>query len=147
MRRLTRPEFLRLPAGMFYFKDSQPALHIKGDTVSGVDWYVLDPAQVDGSLENVEWFDEKFAIENCMLETGASAPMSDTICRDGLFDADETFFVLEAADLARIRDMACAAIGLIEQGALPPPVGNVVTCAERRKVVAVCKPVGKPPTP
>ncbi|MDF1505786.1 hypothetical protein [Roseisolibacter sp. H3M3-2] len=99
MRIVDREAFLQLPAGTLFAKYepiSFGPLLIKGDT-SSADFWVQDllpwPEGVDDSLQ---YFD---AMEK-VAAGGASGPL-DFNCeaRDGLFDHDQLFAVLDRSDV------------------------------------------------
>lgn len=104
MRIRRRAEFLALPTGTIYAKGKPwcfDGLSVKSDTW-GNDWLTLSPMWVDDSdLE-------------AMLESGASSPMQEIYERDGCFDEDEIFLVMERADLERLRAMVDAALAVTE---------------------------------
>ncbi len=104
MKRINRADFLALPAGTFYFKAGDRTLAIKCETVAGKDWYAMEINQIEPpDADGCDWSDAVERAEQAML-SGASMPLIDTMTRDGLFDADETFFVFEAADLLALRN-------------------------------------------
>lgn len=111
MRIYRRKEFLALPAGTAYCKGKEfvfEGLTFKGEGYGMAnDWFVFDPAWVDGqdSGECLHRLDE-------MLQAGASYPMQDSICRDGLYDDDAIFLVFERADLMKLREHIDAAIAV-----------------------------------
>lgn len=106
MKRITRAEFLKLPAGVFYSKAGGPhcygsdQLAVKGDSMlfkdseSGGDWVEIPLAGICGNDAS-----ETDQLRDRMLSEGISVPLSDASCRDGLFDVHETFYVYEMADL------------------------------------------------
>lgn len=108
MRVVDRATFLALPPGTIYCKGVRWAfegLNVKQETAGSNDWYALDPAWVDGhdSGECIDRLEE-------MLAKGASYPMQDSACRDGLFDADAVFLIFERADLLTLRAWIDAAL-------------------------------------
>ncbi len=114
MRIYNRTEFMKLPEGTLYAK-GQPwyfgDICVKGETVvwDGVngDWYVHSFNWVDSD-------DTGVAIDrlNEMKDNGASYPMQDSICRDGMFDNDDLFLVYEQDDLERLKGFVDRAIGM-----------------------------------
>ena len=109
---LKRGDFLKLSAGTIYAKGKSwhwnfDQLAIKGDTLSTDDWGVLHPIwiEADDGREAVERLDE-------MLMNGASYPMAAAAGRDGCFDEDDVFLVLERADLMELRGMIDQALSV-----------------------------------
>jgi hypothetical protein len=96
MRIYKRAEFLKLPAGVMYFKGKPryfEQLSVKGETGTN-DWLERDYAGVEAD-DSEQWasrLDE-------MLETGVSYPVGTDFGRDGCFDDEEVFMVLEPKDL------------------------------------------------
>lgn len=114
MKRLTRDEFLKQPSGVFYFKESERALCIKHDRAGGVDWYVLQLAAIEPpDADGRDWANAVYEAEKAMLEQKISLPLCDTVTRDGLFDKDETFFVLDVEDLETLQQRIAAAIRVV----------------------------------
>ena len=107
MRIYTRADFLKLPPGTAYCKGKRwhfTGLGFKGESLDN-DWYETDPAWVDGYDSG-----ECFGRLEEMLATGASYPMDDSECRDGLFEPDDLFLVLEKDDLRQLRKWVDTAI-------------------------------------
>jgi hypothetical protein len=111
MRIYRREEFLKLPPGTFYLQASEPwawgNLAVKYDTLPTNDWICQD-------LFNPEAHDsgELFGRLDEMLELGTSYPLeTDCAGRDGAFDADALFMVLETEDLRRLRGLIDNALG------------------------------------
>lgn len=101
MRVVDRDTFLTLPAGTIYCKGTRwifGGLNMKHENCGKNDWYAADPAWVDGadSSECLDRLEE-------MLAKGASYPMQDSICRDGLFNDEAVFLIYERADLLILR--------------------------------------------
>lgn len=112
MKIFRRDEFLELPEGTVYCKGKEwwfQGLEFKHERAGKNDWYAASPNWVEGSgtEECLDRLEE-------MLETGASYPMQTSICRDGLFDDDAIFLVLEKADLLELRDWVDAALAVAE---------------------------------
>ncbi len=107
MRIYTRSDFLKLPSGTAFCKGKRwhfGGVVFKGESLSN-DWFEADPAWVDGE-DCGECFDR---LEK-MLNDGASYPMQTSECRDGLFEDDDLFLVLEKDDLRRLREWIDAAV-------------------------------------
>lgn len=110
MRCVDRRTFLTLPIGTAYCKGGKwhfEGLCFKGETL-GNDWYERDPAWI-AMPDSGECF---VRLED-MLANGASHRMQTSECRDGLFDEDAIFLVLERGDLEALRGwidgaLACA---------------------------------------
>lgn len=112
MRVYNRKEFLALAAGTIYAVGVQWSFEgfcIKGETV-GNDWWYLDPAWVDGrdDMECLDRLDE-------MLETGASYPMQDSEARNGIYDPEEIFLVLERLDVMVLREKLDLALSISKE--------------------------------
>jgi len=109
MRIYKRADFLKLPPGTAYCKGEKWAfagLVFKGESL-GNDWYETNPAWVDGE-DSWECFDR---LEK-MLNSGASYPMQNSECRDGLFESDALFLVLERDDLLQLHEWINTAASL-----------------------------------
>lgn len=99
MRIVDRKTFLALPAGTLYLKGERwvfGQLCVKEHTCAdGNDWCYLNPfwplAYESG---------EAFSALERSLQTGASFEMEDVQIRDGTFQEDAIFMILESADLA-----------------------------------------------
>ena len=107
MRIHTRKEFLKLPPGVAYCKGKRwcfDGLNFKGDSLSN-DWWSTDPAWIDGDSSDV-----CFRRLEEMLESGASYPIQEGQGRDGLFEEDDLFLVLEKDDLLKLRGWIDTAI-------------------------------------
>jgi hypothetical protein len=113
MRLLTRTEFLQLPAGVIYFKGKEwyfEGLAVKEESVehsfpdSSGDWFYVDPAWIEAH-DSGEAFERLDA-----MKAGASYPMQETMCRDGLFERDDIFLVPERDDLLKLREWIDRAI-------------------------------------
>lgn len=107
MRIYTRKEFLKLPAGVAYCKGIKwcfDGLNFKGDSLSN-DWWSTDPAWVDGEDSAM-----CFSRLEEMLESGASYPIQEDQGRDGLFQEDDIFLVLDKYDLLKLREWTDIAI-------------------------------------
>ncbi len=105
MKILRRADFLKLPEGTIFAKGKPwyfENLSIKADSLflegGGNDFLCL-------SLPWVEASDSGQAMSRLdeMLETGVSYPMEDSYGRDGCFDDEEVFLVLEEDDLLQLR--------------------------------------------
>ncbi len=115
MRIINREEFLKMPVGTIYAKGKPlyfSGLTIRGDTVSDVDWQTIDPAYIGGDsiVDSGAAFD---ALQD-MLKNGASYPMQDAWCRDGMFDDDDIFLIFERPDLIILQGFIESAIELAE---------------------------------
>ncbi len=109
MRVVNRKAFLALPEGTIYCKGEEwvfEGLCIKERNSGENDWYEYDPAWIDEDSSTC------FDSLSEMLESGASRPMQDTICRDGCYDDDAIFLVFERGDLLKLRDRLNVAIDL-----------------------------------
>ncbi len=114
MKLFRRSAFLELPAGIFYSKGKPWAfrdLCVKNDTIysddgKAIDWYYRSFNWIAGSGS------DDFRQLQLMLETGCSVDMIDALERDGCFDDEEVFLVLEAADIARVYSAAGRAIAI-----------------------------------
>ena len=107
MRIYRRKEFLALPPGTIYAKGKPwyfDGINVKADSL-GNDWVCLSPMWIEARDD-----DEQSARLDEMLEAGASYPMASSYGRDGCFDDEEIFLVLEAADLVGLRAIVNAAI-------------------------------------
>lgn len=96
MKLLKLEEFVKLPAGTIYKKNSGIELEIKGDWVSddGRDWSSTSFAADCG--------DDQDTYIGLMI--GESYPIQTEIySRDGCFDADEEFLVYESWDLEQLK--------------------------------------------
>lgn len=112
MRVMNKADFLKLPPGVAYCCGKKwyfYSLNFKGDSIPDTvgDWYELDPAWVDGH-DSGECFDRL----TDMLEKGASYPMQDSECRNGLYEDDDIFLVFEKADLLKLKEWIDAAISV-----------------------------------
>lgn len=100
MRIYTRTDFMKLPAGTMYLKGSRwnfSDLEIKADTL-GNDWVALSPFWPDGNSS-----EDCFNKLDDMLERGTSEPMNTGYGRDGCFNDDDLFLVLEKADIELLK--------------------------------------------
>lgn len=102
---------MKLPAGTMYSKGKEwhfGALCVKGDTLPNMnDWYELSLDWIEGSNSG-----ECFERLDAMLKTGASFPVQDSECRDGMFDDKDIFLVWEKPDLANLAQIAANAFGV-----------------------------------
>lgn len=108
MKIYRRADFLKLPAGTMYLKGTIwrfDTIEIKADTLPPNDWVCLNPfwPEADDSAG-------AFTKAEAMLEKGVSEPMGESYGRDGRYDADEIFLVLEPADLERLKQYCDEAI-------------------------------------
>lgn len=111
MKVYRRPAFLKLPAGTIFNKGVEwnfGCISVKGDSTEYNDFYCCDLDWIDG--QNSE---ECFERLGSMLKDGASFPVQDSGCRDGLFDDDAIFLVWERADLEQFRGYIDDAIALV----------------------------------
>ena len=102
MKIINRAAFLELPSGTIYCKGERWAfenLCVKGDSMDD-DWHYLCPCGIEfhDSGQLFDRYEE-------MLARGASYPMEDGWCRDGVFDHDEIFLIFEKADLEVLRSL------------------------------------------
>lgn len=107
MRVYRRAEFMKLPEGTIYARGKKwhfDTFSIKGSTF-GNDWAVWSPMWVksDDSGEAMHRLEE-------MLETGVSYPMETDYGRDGRFDDEDLFLVLEVGDLIDLEAAVSRAI-------------------------------------
>lgn len=88
------------------------ALCVKGDTLShGNDWFELSLDWIDGN-DSGECFDRL----DRMLNDGASFPVQNSECRDGLFGSDsDIFLVWERPDLEFLASLTARAIEISDQ--------------------------------
>lgn len=109
MRLVDRKAFLILPSGTFYVKAgtrwSFGGLCIKGDNAGDNDWWEMDPAGI-ASDDSGQWLDRL----DEMWRDGASYPMQDAVCRDGLYEEKALFLIFERDDLLRLRGMVDAVL-------------------------------------
>lgn len=126
MRALTRPQFLALPAGVFYWKHSDRVLSMKAENAGDNDWYALELAGIEPNLDHAEISVQLDAIERCMIETGARAPMAESIGRDALYDEDEIFFVLDRPDLERLQQRVTEALAAISGTVVDTQTGTAI---------------------
>ena len=101
MRVVDRKTFLALPPWTAYCKGTQwefNGICFKGETI-GNDWYEHNPAWVEAEDSG-----QAFERLDDMLKNGASFPMDNSECRDGLYDDDAVFLIFERADLEVLRD-------------------------------------------
>jgi hypothetical protein len=99
-----------MPSGTIYCKGTKWAFEgicIKGASIGGIDWYEHDPAWVDAD-DSGQAFDRLEA----MLNTGASFPMQDSECRDGMFDKENIFLIFERDDLRKLQSYIQVALTL-----------------------------------
>lgn len=117
MKIVDRATFLTLPAGTVYAKwgsagDLAPQdsdlthgeVAVKGDTVSGVDWVVLDfMAWPENCGDSGEWADAMIAA----IKGTPTAPLEigDFGGRDGLFDEKQLFAVFSRVEVERMVAM------------------------------------------
>lgn len=111
MRIYRRSEFLKLPSGTIYAKGEPwffDGFNVKGYTI-GNDWAQLNPMWIEARDESEQWsrLDE-------MLEHGASYPMQESFGRDGCFNEEDLFLVLEREDLEKLRAMIDIALKVAE---------------------------------
>ena len=117
MKIVNRKTFLSLPAGTVYQK-YEPCwfgdLAIKGETVSGVDWYAW---QIGPWFESMNDSGEHFETIQQAEATGEeTGPMDFEIeGRDGLFDYDQLFAVWSEADVKGLANRLLSALGSIDQ--------------------------------
>lgn len=103
---------MKLPEGIFYAKGEKwyfGDIMMKGETVSNegrnIDWYQSSFNWVDGN-DTGECI---YRLEE-MKNNGASYPMQDNICRDGMFEDTEIFLVYEKSDLEKLKEYIQRAI-------------------------------------
>jgi len=107
MKILNRADFLKLPPGTLYCQGERWAfgpLAVKGETLDN-DWSYWKLSWPGGKLSNkaAKSLDE-------LLETGASFSAFSASGRDGNFDPDAIFLVLELRDLLALCDHANRAL-------------------------------------
>ena len=109
MKILNRDDFLKMPSGTMYQKGVPWAfdnLSVKADTLVTNDFVTIEI----GAFESADDASFSNMLELALAE-GTSIPMSDDFCgRDGCFEKDAIFKVLEAADLLVLRAMIDAAL-------------------------------------
>lgn len=103
MRIVDRETFLKLPAGTIFAKFTPHvfgAWEIKEETM--FEDYVVQNLEPFFDVEGDSW-EEQFRVLDAML-AGDKSPPLDFHCagRDGLFDRDQLFGVLDKADLAAL---------------------------------------------
>jgi hypothetical protein len=109
MKLYNRKDFLELPAGTLYCKGvswSFGGLAVKGDTVAGVDWYCRHLSGID--FDSTEQMLDRY---EAMEASGATFPLNAGEVRDGMFDDDAIFLVLEPGDLEELRRVIDTAAG------------------------------------
>jgi len=99
MKIINRDQFLDMPANTVYF-EFEPCvfgpMRIKGDTI-GNDWFYTDICSFDGDKEMF------FDIYDDMIQTGRSQPLDmDVEGRDGTFDCDQMYAVLDNEDIKHL---------------------------------------------
>lgn len=118
MKVLDRAAFMLLPEGTLYRKGVPWAfgpMEVKADTLSSNDWVCMEIGafEADDSGAYSEMLD-------VALATGGSLPMTDDFFgRDGCFDPEEVFLVLERDDLLvlqRLVEIAIRRQSAIEAG-------------------------------
>lgn len=106
MRLVKRAEFLRLPEGTLYLKGVPWAfgnLSVKGETLLN-DWYCKEVGWIDApDGDDFGWLSK-------MENEGISLPIGDTYGRDGLFEEDAIFLILEREDLLHVRGLVDRAL-------------------------------------
>jgi hypothetical protein len=103
MRLLNLKDFIQLPAGTIYKKNSGNELEIKGDWVSddGRDW--------SSTLFSADCGDDQDTYIGLMI--GESYPIqTEMYGRDGCFDDDEQFLIYEKWDLEQLKQILDRAI-------------------------------------
>lgn len=111
MKCVNRDDFMKLPAGTIYAKGEPWAfggLCIKADSLE-TDWVCLDPAMVES--HDPSEMDDRLTD---MLVNGASYPMVSSFGRDGYFNMDDIFLVLEKNDLLVLQEYVSQAIAVSE---------------------------------
>ncbi|MGR4892295.1 hypothetical protein ACIPPQ_14805 [Sphingopyxis sp. LARHCG72] len=117
MKIVDRATFLALPAGTVYAKWGSGSkgpggdidltygeVAVKGDTVSGVDWVVLDfMAWPENCDDSIEWADAMIAAINGTPT--APLEIGDFGGRDGLFDQEQLFAVFSRVEVERMVAM------------------------------------------
>ena len=101
MKIIRRDEFLKLPEGIIYAKGREwyfGNLNIKGESFDH-DWYTLDVCWIEAFDD-----EEQFSRLEDMIKNGASYPMQESACRDGMFEEDALFLIFERDDLLKLQD-------------------------------------------
>lgn len=113
MKIYKRKEFLNLPVGTAYHKGDYSwfgDLEFKGESwLECNDFYRLSIGWVDGRDAD-ECFDRLFE----MKDEGASYPLQQNECRDGLFEDDAIFMVYEKSDLHILKELVERALEVSE---------------------------------
>lgn len=137
MRIISRDEFMKMPGTIFYRKITErwaiETLSVRPFWDSEHDFITMDVGEID-SQDTGDWDDKLTS----MSETGASLPMTgDYFGRDGMFERDAKFLILEPADLLLLKKMIDAALPQ-QQPFVPPafPYENPRTPAETEAMAA-----------
>ena len=108
MKLVNRQELMKLPPGVLYFSYNKnsllclDSLMVKEETIvhneRNIDFFFID-------LMRIYFHDTGDLIEKIkdMETNGTSYPMNETMMRDGSFDDEETFIVLEKEDLTLLK--------------------------------------------
>ena len=122
MKMLNRAEFLGLPATVHYHaKKSKEgylnysALSVKGDTSSVIgphsrgDWWAQELGRLDDVVEANDSGEIYERIAQAESEGSSFSFPADfaSHSRDGCFDADDRFVVLEVADMLKLTSVIC----------------------------------------
>lgn len=110
MKIVSRDEFMKMPGTLFYRKITEPwaieTLSVRPFWDSEHDFITMEVGDID-SQDSGDWDDKLTS----MAETGASLPMTDDYFgRDGMFERDAKFLILEPADLLLLKKMVDAAL-------------------------------------
>jgi hypothetical protein len=99
MRIIQEPEFLTMPAGTLYAKYTPCSfgeIAIKDETVSATWWYQSLLPWFEGANDTGAWID----MLDAMVAGTAAAPLDfDCTEKDGLYEHDQLFAVLDRADV------------------------------------------------
>lgn len=107
MRIFDREAFMTMPKGTLFQRidkhGNTQGLLIKWRTIyhegKGIDWYEQDFSTVEG---DGPW--DVYERNGEMMVEGESHPLSNIIGRDGLFDHDQLYLVMEKDDVRVIKD-------------------------------------------
>jgi len=115
MRIVEWNDFVKYPAGTFYYQDMGSkndfdwgSLMVKGDTIYNevaepCDYFELDTSLVD---DNGSQWD----VLLCMQESGVSQPLNERPCREGTYEYQGTYLIYEHDDLLQLKSWLDEAI-------------------------------------
>lgn len=115
MKIYTRTAFMELPEGVIYAKGKPwyfDGISVKGETLTdqngkNIDFGCYHPMEIEAHDTG-----EECARHEDMLANGASYPMNSSGGRDGCFDDDEIFLVLELSDLINLKEIVTRAVAV-----------------------------------